>query len=56
MCDALESDSWAEVSHYKLSFHPQHSHVAMVHLDDKARGDVCSNTNQIYILTVFRLQ
>lgn len=51
MCDTIESDSWAEVSHY--FFVLQRSHFAMVHLDDKAQGDVGSNTDQIYL---FRLQ
>lgn len=53
MCDTIESDSWTEVSHYKLSFHPQRSHFVTAHLDDKAGGDVCSNTNQIHILDFY---
>ena len=53
VCDTIESDSWAEVSHYKLSFHPQQSHFVTAHLDDRAPGDVSdrSSTNQIHIFT-----
>lgn len=53
MWDSMESDTWAEVSHYKLSFHPQQTHFATAHLDDKTQCHVCSNTNQILILDFY---